>query len=141
MASGVTAGDTELQLGDRDHFEKTISEADVYMFAGISGDTNPAHLSESYAAQTPFKTRIAHGMLSAGLISAVIGTRLPGPGSIYLGQELRFNKPVRIGDTIRADVEVLETRPGKRVIKLKTSCTNQDGDVVLDGIATVLSPR
>jgi len=132
---------TELRPGDRDHFEKTISEADVYLYAGISGDTNPAHLSETFAERTQFKTRIAHGMLSAGLISAVLGTRLPGPGTIYLGQDLSFKAPVKIGDTIRADVEVIETKPGKRVVKLQTTCTNQDGVVVLDGVATVLSPR
>ena len=139
--AAVQTPDTELRVGDSDYFEKTIGEADVTLFAGLTGDTNPAHLSEPYAAQTPFRTRIAHGMLSAGLISAVLGTRLPGPGTVYLGQELKFIAPVRIGDTVRAAVEVLETRPGKRVVRMRTWCTNQRGETVLDGVATVLSPR
>jgi 3-hydroxybutyryl-CoA dehydratase len=141
MAETATTLGTELVPGQKDHFEKTISESDVYLYAGITGDMNPAHVNAVYAGQSRFKGRIAHGMLTAGIISAVVGTRLPGPGSIYMGQELRFLAPVMIGDTIRAEVEVLETRPGKRVVTLKTTCTNQDGVTVLDGVATVLSPR
>jgi len=141
MGEAVMTLGTELVPGQMDHFEKTISESDVYLYAGITGDMNPAHVNEVYASQGRFKGRIAHGMLTAGLVSAVVGTRLPGPGTIYLGQELRFHAPVMIGDTVRAEVEVVETRPGKRVVKLKTTCTNQDGVTVLDGVATVLSPR
>ena len=90
----------QLSIGQSASFSKTISESDVYMFAGVTGDVNPAHINESYANATPFKTRIAHGMLSAGLISAVLGTQLPGPGSIYAAQTLRFTAPVHIGDIL-----------------------------------------
>ena len=98
----------QLSIGQRATFSKTISESDVYLFAGVTGDVNPAHINESYASETHFKTRIAHGMLSAGLISAVLGTQLPGPGSIYLSQTLQFIAPVHIGDTITAIPENFE---------------------------------
>ena len=93
---------SELKVGDAAEFSKTISEADVYLYAGVSGDLNPAHINEAYAQNTFFKTRIAHGMLSAGFISAVLGMQLPGPGTIYMRQELSFRAPVRIGDTVTA---------------------------------------
>lgn len=131
----------ELKLGDKDFFQKTITETDVYLYAGITGDLNPAHINEEYAKDTFFKGRIAHGMLTAGLVSAVLGMKLPGPGTIYMGQELKFTAPVRIGDTIKAEVEVVEMVTEKNRIKLKTTCTNQNGDIVLDGIATVMPPR
>ena len=126
----------EISIGDTAEFSKTFSEADVYLYAGISGDYNPAHIDETYARNTYFKTRIAHGMLSAGLISAVIGTQLPGPGSIYLRQTLTFLAPVRMGDTITAHVEVVEKIDGKKVC-LKTTCINQDAVMVLEGEALV----
>jgi len=131
----------ELNMGDTDYFEKTISESDVYLYAGITGDLNPAHINQRDAETTMFKGRIAHGMLTAGFISAVLGTRLPGPGTIYLGQELRFTAPVRFGDTIKAEVEVIEKNEEKNIMKLKTTCTNQDGVVVLKGVATVMPPK
>ncbi len=131
----------ELKLGDKAYFQKTITETDVYMYAGITGDLNPAHINEEYAKDTMFKGRIAHGMLTAGLVSAVLGMQLPGPGTIYLKQELKFTAPVRIGDTIKAEVEVSEMIVEKNRIKLRTTCTNQNGDVVLDGEATVMPPR
>ncbi|ERM91726.1 enoyl-CoA hydratase [Caldanaerobacter subterraneus subsp. yonseiensis KB-1] len=131
----------ELKVGDKDHFEKTITETDVYLYAGITGDFNPVHINQIEAEKTMFKGRIAHGMLTAGLISTVLGTKLPGTGTIYLGQELKFTKPVRIGDTIKAEVEVIEIIPEKNRVKLKTTCTNQNGEVVLEGIATVLAPK
>lgn len=131
---------SELTIGETAYFEKTITESDVYLYAGITGDLNPAHISEPEAAKGIFKTRVAHGMLSAGLISAVLGTKLPGPGCIYLGQELKFTAPVHFGDTIRATVEVVELRVEKNICKLKTTCTDQDGKVVIDGIATIM-PR
>lgn len=131
----------ELNLGDKAYFQKTITETDVYMYAGITGDLNPAHINEEYAKDTMFKGRIAHGMLTAGLISAVLGMQLPGPGTIYLKQDLKFTAPVRIGDTIKAEVEVSEMIVEKNRIKLRTTCTNQNGDVVLDGEATVMPPR
>jgi len=132
---------SELKLGDKAYFQKTITETDVYVYAGITGDLNPAHINEEYAKNTFFKGRIAHGMLTAGLISAVLGIKLPGPGTIYLGQELKFTAPVRINDTIKAEVEVIEIIAEKNRIKLKTTCTNQNGEVVLDGIASVMPPK
>lgn len=131
----------EIKLGDKASFQKTISETDVYMHAGITGDLNPVHINEEYAKGTMFKGRIVHGMLTAGLISAVLAMKLPGPGTIYLKQELKFTAPVRIGDTINAEVEVIEILQEKNRVILKTTCTNQDGVVVLDGIATVMPPR
>lgn len=131
----------ELKIGESASFTKTVTEADVYNYAGVSGDLNPAHINEEYAKNTMFKTRIAHGMISAGFISAVLGTKLPGPGTIYLGQELKFTHPVRYGDTITATCTVEELIPEKNRVILKTVCTNQKGDVVIDGKATVLAPQ
>ena len=130
----------QICMGDSAEFSKTFSEADIYLYAGISGDFNPAHVNEAYARNTFFKTRIAHGMLSAGLISAVIGTRLPGPGSIYMQQSLSFLAPVHMGDTVTARVEVIEKTDNKKV-RLKTVCINQDAVVVLEGEAMVSPPR
>lgn len=132
---------SEISVGDAAELTKTVSETDVYLFAGVTGDFNPAHLNETYAQKTFFKTRIAHGMLGAGFISAVVGTRLPGPGTIYVKQELSFKAPVRIGDTITARVEVVEIIAEKKLVKLKTECVNQDGTVVLGGDAIVSPPR
>jgi 3-hydroxybutyryl-CoA dehydratase len=133
----------ELTIGDVAFMTKTISESDVYLFAGITGDLNPAHVNEEYAKNTPFKTRIAHGMLGAGLISAVLGMKLPGPGTIYLGQDLSFRKPVLIGDTITAKAEVVNIiDKGKIVIcEIKTTCYNQHGDIVMEGMAKVIPPK
>ncbi len=131
----------EIKVGDSAEFVKTVSESDIYLFAGVTGDMNPAHINEVYASQTFFKTRIAHGMLAAGFISAVLGMQLPGPGTIYLKQELSFLAPVRIGDTITARVEVTEILAEKKRVKLKTTCFNQEGTVVLDGQATVSPPK
>lgn len=136
---GKTLG--EIKIGDTAEFTKTISETDVYLFAGVTGDFNPAHVNESFAQKTFFKTRIAHGMLGAGLISAVVGMQLPGPGTIYIKQELEFLAPVRIGDTITAQVEVLEIIAEKKRVRLKTTCTTQDGTVALSGVAIVSPPR
>ena len=132
---------SELKIGDAAEFSKTVSETDVYLYAGVSGDLNPAHINESYAANTFFKTRIAHGMLSAGFISAVLGTQLPGPGSIYMRQELNFRAPVRIGDTVTARAEVIEINLEKNRVRLQTTCVNQDGKLVLDGEAVVSPPK
>lgn len=131
----------ELKLGDSAQFAKTVSEADIYMFAGVTCDFNPAHIDQSYAEKTHFKTRIAHGMLSAGFISAVIGNRLPGQGTVYLRQELNFLAAVRIGDTITAKVVVSEILYEKKHVKLETTCFNQHGKKVLDGLAMVSPPR
>jgi 3-hydroxybutyryl-CoA dehydratase len=131
----------ELKRGDSARFSKTVTEADVVLFAGITGDLNPAHIDEAYAQGTFFKTRIAHGMLSAGFISAVIGTRLPGPGTIYMHQSLDFLAPVSIGDTVTAIVEVIEKMEEKKRVRLKTTCVNQKGTTVLEGEALVSPPR
>lgn len=131
----------EIKLGDKACFEKTISETDVYLFAGITGDLNPAHINQVASEQTMFKGRIAHGILVSGLISTVLGMYLPGPGTIYLGQELKFTAPVKIGDTIKAEAEVIEMITEKNRIKLRTVCTNQEGKVVIDGVATVMPPK
>ena len=131
----------QLSIGQSATFSKTISESDVYLFAGVTGDVNPAHINEAYASGTHFKTRIAHGMLSAGLISAVLGTQLPGPGSIYLSQTLQFIAPVYIGDTITATATVKELLPQRNRAVVKTVCTNQDGAVVVQGEATLLPPQ
>jgi 3-hydroxybutyryl-CoA dehydratase len=131
----------QLEVGDSDRFSKTVTEADIYLFAGVSGDMNPAHIDETYAKGTFFKTRIAHGILSAGFISAVIGTRLPGPGTVYMRQTLNFLAPVRIGDTVTATVEVIEKLKEKKRVRLKTTCVNQDGIQVIDGEALVSPPR
>jgi len=131
----------EIGQGDSAEFAKTVSESDIYLYAGITGDLNPAHINEVYAQQTCFKTRIAHGMLTAGYISAVLGTQLPGAGTIYLKQELKFLAPVRMGDTITAKVEVIEVNQEKNRIKLRTTCTNQNGEMVLDGEALVSPPK
>ncbi|MCP4118280.1 MAG: MaoC family dehydratase [Desulfobacteraceae bacterium] len=131
----------ELNPGDSAHFTKTVSESDIYLYAGISGDLNPAHIDHEYASNTFFKARIAHGMLSAGFISAVIGMKLPGPGTIYREQNLKFLAPVHIGDTISATVEVLEIDPERKIVTLATRCFNQDKTLVLDGTALVNPPR
>jgi 3-hydroxybutyryl-CoA dehydratase len=136
---GKTIG--ELKTGDSASFEKTMSEADVYLFAGITGDLNPAHINAQWAAESMFKQRVVHGVLTAGLISTVLGTLLPGPGTIYLGQELKFTAPVFFGDTIRAEVTVTELRADKNLCKLSTVCTNQNGVVVVEGAATVKPPK
>ncbi len=130
-----------LEVGDTSEFSKTISEADVYMYAGISGDLNPAHINEAYAQGTFFKHRIAHGMLTASFISAVIGMQLPGPGTIYMSQKLNFLAPVRIGDTVTARVEVVEKIDDKKRVRLATNCYNQDGTQLISGEAMVSPPR
>ena len=131
----------QLQVGETAAFAKTVTETDVYLYAGVSGDFNPAHVNEVYSSNTFFKGRIAHGMLSAGFISATLANQLLGPGSIYLKQDLSFRAPVRIGDTITAQVEVLELQVEKNRVRMKTTCTNQEGTVVLDGEALVMPPK
>ncbi|MGC8659031.1 MAG: MaoC family dehydratase [Desulfomonilaceae bacterium] len=131
----------QIHVGDSAEFAKTLSESDIYLFAGITGDFNPAHINEMYSQQTFFKARIAHGLLVAGLISAVIANRLPGPGTIYVKQELNFLAPAFIGDTVTAHVEVIDVKKDINRVRLKTWCTKQDGSVVLDGEALVSPPR
>lgn len=130
----------EIKIGDFECFQKTITEVDVYLYAGISGDFNPAHINTVEASKGIFKERIAHGMLTASFVSTVLGCYLPGPGTIYLGQELKFKKPVLFGDTIEAKAEVVEMDVERNRIVLRTTCTNQKGELVLDGKATVMPP-
>jgi 3-hydroxybutyryl-CoA dehydratase len=131
----------QLNIGDKASLTKQITESDVLRFAEVTGDRNPIHLDPEYASQTRFKERIAHGMLTASLISAAIGTRLPGPGNIYVSQSLEFKAPVKLGDVIQAEVELIEKIPEKNRVRLKTTCRNQDGTVVIDGEAIVLPRR
>ena len=115
----------------------TITDQMIRAFAELTGDANPVHLDDAYAAGSLFGRRIAHGMIAAGMISATLANDLPGPGTVYLGQSLKFKQPVYPGDTITATVEVLTVRPDKPIVTLTTVCTNQDGDVVLEGEAVV----
>jgi len=131
----------EINVGDAAEFTKTVTETDVYNFAGVTGDFNPAHINEEYAKGTFFKKRIAHGMLSAGFISSILGTRLPGAGAIYMKQELKFLAPVYINDTITARCEVAELNAEKNRVILRTTCVNQDGTMVIDGAAVMSPPK
>jgi 3-hydroxybutyryl-CoA dehydratase len=131
----------ELEPGEKAEFSKTISETDIYLYAGITGDFNPAHINQAYAEKTFFKSRIAHGLLPAGFISTVIGTILPGQGTVYIKQELNFIAPVYIGDTITAYVEILEKDVAKNRVLLKTLCKNQKKELLIDGQAVVSPPK
>lgn len=131
----------EIKVGDVAEFSKTISESDIYLYAGITGDMNPAHINEDYASKTFFKRRIAHGMLLGGFISAVLGNQLPGYGTIYISQDLKFLAPVYIGETITAQVQVIEIIVETSRIKLQTTCVNQNGTLVLEGEAVVSPPK
>jgi 3-hydroxybutyryl-CoA dehydratase len=130
----------ELSVGQSAEMSKTATEADVVLFGGLVGDMNPVHMDAEAAKSSPFGGRIAHGMWSAGLISAVLGMRLPGPGTIYMQQSLTFRRPVHLGDTVTARVEVTELIAPKRRVRLATACRNQRGEVVLDGEALVMLP-
>jgi 3-hydroxybutyryl-CoA dehydratase len=129
----------DLQLGQTASLGKTITEADILLYAAVSTDTNPVHINAEAAGSSVFGERVAHGMLSAGLISAVLGTRLPGPGTIYLGQTLRFRAPVKIGATVTATVEVTALDSAKKRATLKTICT-VEGKTVIEGEAQVQVP-
>lgn len=129
----------DLSEGMTDTFGKTITDADICMFAGVSGDTNPVHLNDEYAKATMFKSRIAHGMLGAAFISAVFGTKLPGPGCIYVSQTLKFKAPVRVGDTLMARVTVRKLIPSKKFVEFDTVCTIGD-KVVTEGEALIMVP-
>ena len=131
----------EMKVGDSYALSRTVTETLVDMFAGVSGDLNPAHTDEVAASKTMFKGRIAHGMLSAGFISAAIGMHLPGPGTIYVGQTLNFTAPVHIGDTVTATVTVKEVNVEKNRAILETVCTNQDGKVVIKGEGKGYAPQ
>jgi len=139
MNNGKSIG--ELKIGDSAQIVKTITEGDIELFARATGDFNPVHLDAAYAEKTMFKGRIAHGLLSVGFFSTILGNILPGHGTIYLSQEVKFLAPVRIGDTITAKVEVIELIPEKNRARFRTSCVNQDGKLVVDGIAWTMPPK
>jgi 3-hydroxybutyryl-CoA dehydratase len=128
----------DFTIGEKAQLSRVISEDDIRRMADITGDFNPVHMDEEFASRTRFKGRIAHGVFSAGLISAVLGTKLPGAGAVYLKQTLDFLYPVRAGDTLTAEVEVTSWRADKRIITLKTRCLNQDGKDVVYGEAVLL---
>jgi 3-hydroxybutyryl-CoA dehydratase len=129
----------QLAIGQTAQTSKTITEADIILYSAISTDFNPAHIDADQAAKGPFGARVAQGMLSASLISAVLGNQLPGPGTIYLGQNLHFRRPVRIGDTVTARVEITALEPGRRRVSLRTECFVRDL-LVIDGEALVMAP-
>jgi len=131
----------EIQVGDTARLERTLTEQDITLFAVMSGDINPAHVDPEYAKSSRFREVIGHGMWSGALISTVLGTEFPGPGTIYLGQNLRFRRPVRVGDTITIAVTAKEKDPEKGKVLLDTECRNQDGEVVVSGTAEVIAPK
>lgn len=130
----------QLEVGQKAVIVKTITAADISQFSTLTGDTNPVHTDRNFAKKTPFGEPIAQGMLSASVISACIGSRLPGPGSIYLSQELRFLRPVKVGDTVIARIEVIELIKEKNRVRLKTTLHNQRGEQVIEGFALVIPP-
>jgi len=129
----------DIEMGMKRHLRKVVTDRDIELFAEVSTDRNPVHLDDDYAQDTIFEGRIAHGMLTAGLISAVIGEQLPGHGTVYMGQSLKFLAPVRPGDMVHAEVEVIDIEHAKRRVKLNCMC-KVDGKKVLVGEATVLAP-
>ena len=137
--TGLTYDD--ISVGQTASFSKQVEETDIQMFSAVSGDVNPVHLDEEFAAGTMFGGRIAHGMLTGAVISAALAMELPGPGCIYLGQTLRFTRPVKIGDRITAHLEVTAKRDDKKIITLACEVSNQDGKVVASGEAQVLASR
>ncbi|HCP57203.1 MULTISPECIES: MaoC family dehydratase [Pseudomonas] len=130
----------ELTVGQTASYSKTVEERDVQLFAAVSGDNNPVHLDPEFAAESMFKERIAHGMFSGALISAAVACELPGPGTIYLGQTMRFTLPVKLGDTLTVRLEILEKLPKFRV-RIATQVFNQRDEMVVDGEAEILAPR
>ncbi|KXJ47736.1 MAG: MaoC family dehydratase [Cycloclasticus sp.] len=129
----------EMEVGQSASMSKTVTEADIILFAGITGDFNPAHIDEEYAKKSMFKGRIAHGMLSAGFISATLAMKLPGPGTIYLGQSMKFKAPVKIGDTVKTTVTITDINIEKKIVKLDTVCSVGDTKVVI-GDCTMMKP-
>ncbi|MBV1914332.1 MAG: MaoC family dehydratase N-terminal domain-containing protein [Pseudomonadales bacterium] len=130
----------ELEIGQTASYEKTLTEREIILFAAASGDTNPIHMDEEYANGTPFGGRIAHGIWTASLISAAIANVMPGPGSIYLGQTLKFSRPVKIGDTITIQLEVTEKNEKRKRVSIQCSGSNQDGKQIISGVAEVQAP-
>lgn len=133
----------KIKVGDTCTFSKKVSNENVLAFADVSGDKNPLHLDDEYAKKTMFKERIAHGMIGAGIISAAIGMKMPGVGTTYLAQDLKFKKPVKIGDVLTAELEITDLVEKEKfdIATIKTTCFNQNGEVVIAGEATVIPPR
>ena len=131
----------EISIGQKASYSKTCSADDITLFASVSGDVNPVHLDDAYAQTTQFGQRIAHGMYTGALVSAALALELPGPGTIYLGQEIKFKAPVFVNDTITVELEVLSIREDKAIVTLSCLCSNQDGKKVAQGTATVMAPR
>lgn len=129
----------DLEVGQSDEYARVVSESDILVFAGVSGDTNPVHLNHEFASETMFEGCIAHGLLTASYISTVIGTKMPGPGCIYVGQSLKFKAPVKAGDTVIARATITEKIEDKNFVKIQTQCLVCD-KVVLDGEATIMVP-
>jgi 3-hydroxybutyryl-CoA dehydratase len=138
LAMNNGAAGQGISIGQRASLTRTITDAEIAAFAKLTGDDNPLHLDDAFAARSRFGRRVAHGLLCAGLISAVLGTKLPGPGAIYLQQTLRFVRPVFPGDTVTATVEVTACRPDRRTATLRTTCADESGRMVLEGEAVVL---
>ncbi|VEF48137.1 maoC family protein [Bacillus freudenreichii] len=128
-------------VGQKAQFSRTITESDLVQFAGLSGDFNPIHVDRQYAEGTFFGERISHGLLTASFLSRLLGMQLPGPGSVYVSQTLKFTKPVYIGDTITAKAEIIEVNNNRRLVTLRTTCLNQHGSVVLDGEGIMKLPK
>ena len=131
----------DMFIGQKANIENTITESDVLLFSGISGDINPVHINDVVAKESIFGKRVAHGVLVSGLTSAVLGMQLPGEGTIYLGQDNKFRRPVYIGDTVKATCEVIELNTEKNIAKLATTTTNQNNEIVIEGIAVVMAPK
>ena len=131
----------DIRIGQHAEYVRKVTSEDIEMFGQVSGDYNPLHFNEDWAKTTMFKGRIAHGILAATYVSTVIGMKLPGPGTIYMSQSMKFRRPVRIGDTITARVEVIGKNDEKELLTLKTVCINQEDKVVLDGDAVVTLMR
>ena len=131
----------DIRIGQHAEYVRKVTSEDIEMFGQVSGDYNPLHFNEDWAKTTMFKGRIAHGILTATYVSTVIGMKLPGPGAIYMSQSMKFRRPVRIGDTITARVEVIGKNDEKELLMLKTVCINQEDKVVLDGDAVVTLMR
>ncbi len=128
----------DIEIGEKAYFSKTLSETDLHLFCGISGDFNPLHVDKMYSSKSLFKERVVHGLLVASLISNVLGMRLPGPGTVYVSQNLKFRAPAYVGDTITVMIEILEKIPEKKHLIVKTTCMNQEERIVIDGEAEVL---
>ena len=140
MATITNKPISEISIGDKCNYTKTCTAEDVQLFAVVSGDANPVHLDAEYAATTQFGQQIAHGMYTGSLVSAALAMELPGPGTIYLGQEIKFRAPVFIGDTITVELTVEAIREDKAIVTLACDCKNQDGKTVAMGTATVIAP-